>query len=54
VINDNAKRFARCLYAKWDGGERELDSGEPERERVCVRQSIGERGSSISTKNINT
>jgi hypothetical protein len=43
TINDNTKRFARGLYAKQNGGERELDSGgqrererERERKRVCV------------------
>ncbi len=34
VINDDLKRFARGLNAKWNGGERELDSGETERESV--------------------
>jgi hypothetical protein len=32
AINNNLKKFARGLYAKWNGGERELDSGETERE----------------------
>ncbi len=36
AINDKLKRFARGLYAKRNGGERELDSGETERERECV------------------
>ncbi len=48
AIKDNTQRFAWGLYAKWNGGGRELDSGETERE--CVRQSIRERGSSIGTK----
>ncbi len=54
AINDNTKRFARGLYAKRNGGERELDSREPERERErereSVRQCAGERGSSVGTK----
>jgi hypothetical protein len=33
-INDKLERFTRGLYAKWNGGERELDSGEIERESV--------------------
>ncbi len=36
AINDDLKRFARGLYVKQNGGERELDSGETERERECV------------------
>jgi hypothetical protein len=36
AINDKLERFARALYAKWNGRERELDSGETERERECV------------------
>jgi hypothetical protein len=32
AINDNTKRFAMGFYAKCNGGERELDSGEKERE----------------------
>ncbi len=35
AINDKLKRFARGLYAKQNGGERELNSGETERESVC-------------------
>ena len=34
AINDNRKRIAGGLYAKWNGGERELDIGEIGRERV--------------------
>jgi len=34
AINDKLERFARGLYAGWNGGERELDSGETERESV--------------------
>jgi hypothetical protein len=30
------KRFAMGLYAKQNGGERELAGGETERERECV------------------
>jgi hypothetical protein len=46
AINDNMKRFAKGLYAKHNGGERELANGETERERdiVCERQSVSERG----------
>jgi hypothetical protein len=40
MINDNTKRFAMGLYAKRNGGERELASRETERERVCERKSI--------------
>jgi hypothetical protein len=40
AINDKLKRFARGLYAKWNGGERELDSGETERESVRDRASV--------------
>jgi hypothetical protein len=36
AINDSKKRFARGLYAKWNGGGRELDSRETQRESVCV------------------
>ena len=51
AINDNTKMFAMGLYAKHNGGERELDSGEIERERVCVRGRAYEKeGSSIGTK----
>ena len=38
VINDYTKRFAMGLYAKCNGGERELANGETE--RVCERQSV--------------
>ncbi len=34
AINDDTKRFAMGLYAKWNGGERELANAETERE--CV------------------
>jgi hypothetical protein len=34
AINDKLERFARGLYAGLNGGERELDSGETERENV--------------------
>jgi hypothetical protein len=34
VINDKLERFAKGLYAKWNGGERELDSGEKKRVSV--------------------
>jgi hypothetical protein len=44
AINDNTKRFAMGLYAKRNGGERELASGETERVCVCERQSVCERG----------
>ncbi len=37
VINDKLERFAKGLYAKWNGGERELDSGETERERQSIQ-----------------
>jgi hypothetical protein len=51
VINDNTKRFAMGLYAKCNGGERELARGETERECVCVRGRAYEKeGSSIGTK----
>jgi hypothetical protein len=40
VINDKLERFARGLYAKQNGRERELDSGETERERESDIQSI--------------
>jgi hypothetical protein len=38
AISDDMKRFAMGLYAKWNGGERELANEETEREResVCV------------------
>ncbi len=32
AINDNMKRFAMGFYAQHNGGERELDSRETERE----------------------
>jgi hypothetical protein len=44
AINDNKKRFAMGLYAKCNGGERELANRETERECVCERQSVSERG----------
>jgi hypothetical protein len=34
AINDKLERFAKGLYAKWNGGERELDSGGTERDSV--------------------
>jgi hypothetical protein len=34
VINDKLERFARGLYAKQNGRERELDIGETKIERV--------------------
>jgi hypothetical protein len=34
AINDRLTMFARGSYAKWNGGERELDTGETERENV--------------------
>ncbi len=42
AINVNMKRFAMGFYAKWNGGERELDSGarETERESVSEKQSV--------------
>jgi hypothetical protein len=40
VINDRLERFARGLYVKQNGRERELDSRETEREREGERQSI--------------
>ncbi len=43
AINDNMERIARGLYAKRNGGERELSSGEAEKESEW-RQSVGERG----------
>jgi hypothetical protein len=51
AINYNTKSFAMGLYAKQNGGERELDSGETERESVCVRGRVSEKeGSSVGTK----
>ncbi len=39
------------LYAKHNGGERELASGETERERQCVRGRAYEKeGNNIGTK----
>jgi hypothetical protein len=38
ALYDELERFARGLYAKQNGGEREL---ERQKERVCKRQSIG-------------
>ncbi len=34
VISDNMERIARGLYAKYNGGERELASGETKKESV--------------------
>jgi hypothetical protein len=34
---EKVERFARVFYIKRKEGERELDSGETERECVCVR-----------------
>ena len=38
------------FYIKWKEGEREQDSGETERESVCERWNMAERGGSISCK----
>ncbi len=40
--NDKLERFAKGLYIQRKEGERELDSGETdrERERVCVRGRV--------------
>jgi hypothetical protein len=38
------KGFARDFYFKWKEGEREQDSEEIQRESMCERQSIAERG----------
>ncbi len=35
---------------KWKEGEREQDSGKTERESVCERLSVAERGGSVSCK----
>ncbi len=40
AIIDNTKRFGMGLYAKCNGGERELANGETGRESVCERQSV--------------
>ncbi len=40
AINDNTERFAMGFNAKCNGGKRELDSRETERESVRERQSI--------------
>ncbi len=49
AINDKLERFAKGLYAKWNGGERELDRGETKRE--CVRGRAFSKGRrNISTK----
>ncbi len=42
--NDGPKRFAEGFFIKQKLGEREQDSGETKRERVCERQSIAGRG----------
>ncbi len=36
AINDDIERFAMGFYAKHNGEEKELDSGETERERERV------------------
>jgi hypothetical protein len=44
AINDTMQRFAMGFYAQHNGGERELDSRETERESVHEKQSVRERG----------
>ncbi len=41
--NDRVERFARVFCIKRKEGEKELDSGETERESMRERQSIAER-----------
>ncbi len=51
AINDNMKRFAMGLYAKCNGGERELASRDTQRERERVRGRAYEKeGNSAGTK----
>ena len=49
VINDNMKRFAMGLYAKQNGGERELYSRETERECVCEREAEHQRKRDVAS-----
>jgi hypothetical protein len=43
AINGNTKWFAMGLYAKWNGGERELASGQTERECVWEAEHVRKR-----------
>jgi hypothetical protein len=50
AINDKLERFARVLHARWNGGERELDSGETERESVWeAEHSVKEGVASVQS-----
>jgi hypothetical protein len=50
VINDKLERFAKGLYAKWNGGERELDSGEKKRVSVWeAEHSVKEGVASVQS-----
>jgi len=49
LLSDRLERFARGLYVKQNGRERELDSRETERERVRGR-AFSNGYSSISSK----
>ncbi len=49
LFNDTILDIRHHIYIKWKGG-REQDSGETERESVCERQSIVDRGGSVGCK----
>ncbi len=50
LFNDDLFRHVHNIYMKWKEGKRVLDSGETERECVCERQSVAERGGSVGCK----
>jgi hypothetical protein len=50
LFNDNISKRGYHIYMNWKEGEKEQDSGETERERVCERQSVAERGGSMGCK----
>jgi hypothetical protein len=50
LFNDKVSKHGHPICAKWNEGEREQDSRETERQRVCERQSMAKRGDSVSCK----
>ncbi len=43
LFNDNISKHGHHIYMKPKEGEREQDSGETERESVCVRDGVWQR-----------
>jgi hypothetical protein len=48
LFSDNISKHGYHIYMKWKEGEKEQDSRE--RERVCERQSVAERGGRVGCK----